>query len=80
MAIIPVFGYLFATAQGGGIPMYGLFEIPALVELNKARAEWVINVHMILAYETGALITLHVLAALKHHFQGRSDVLKFMWR
>jgi cytochrome b561 len=78
LAIIPVFGYLFATALGDGIPVYGLFEIPGLVELNKAQADRVINVHMILAYAAGALIALHVLAAIKHRLMDRRAVLKRM--
>jgi cytochrome b561 len=80
MAVIPVFGYLFATALGDEISIYDVFEIPSLMELNKAQSELVITIHVVLAYSIGVLIALHILATLKHHFVDKNEVLRRMWR
>jgi len=76
--IQPVLGYLFATSWGDPIEVYELFEIPALTEFSKRTSELIIDAHAYLAYSIAALITLHVLATLKHHFIDRDAVLKRM--
>jgi len=80
MAGLPVLGYLFATAQGDGIPFFGLFEIPGLIELDKTTAENVIALHAVLAYSIAVLIILHIAAALKHHYIDGSDAFRRIWR
>ena len=80
MVVIPIFGYLFATALGDEISIYDVFEIPSLMELNKAQSELVITIHVVLAYSIGVLIALHILAALKHHFVDKNEILRRMWR
>lgn len=79
MAMIPVLGYLFATAQGDGVPVYDLFEIPALMDLNKAQADLVIDLHAVLAYTVAVLILLHIFAAMKHRFIDKSALASRMW-
>ena len=79
MAVIPIAGYLFATAQGDGVPVYDLFEIPALLALNKAQADMVIDLHAILAYTIAVLILVHISAAVKHRFVDRSAPAGRMW-
>lgn len=80
MAVLPSLGYLFAVSQGDPISVYGLFEIPSLLELGKAEADSVINLHALLAYGVGALIVVHISAALKHHFIDKTDSLSRIWR
>lgn len=79
MAVIPMLGYLFATAQGDGVPVYDLFEIPGLIELNKTKADMVIDLHALLAYSIAVLILLHIYAALKHRFNDSIPVNRRMW-
>lgn len=60
------------------IGFFGLFEIPPLLEQNEERHELFEDIHgwgwKILA----GLVTLHVLAALYHHFKLKDDVLRRM--
>jgi len=79
MAVIPVLGYLFATAQGDGIPVFDLFEIPGFMELKKAEADFVIDLHAVLAYSVAVLIMLHIYAAWKHRFIDKSAAVNRMW-
>lgn len=79
MAVIPLCGYLFATAQGDGVPIFGLFELPGLMELNKTGAEAVIDLHAVLAYTVVGLILLHIYAAWKHRFSDKTAAAGRMW-
>jgi cytochrome b561 len=79
MAVIPILGYFFATAQGDGVPIYDLFEIPGVIELHKAQADMVIDLHAVLAYTIAGVIMLHIYAALKHRFIDKPAVGNRMW-
>lgn len=60
------------------IEFFGLFEIPAFLEENEEQHEYFEGLHgwgwKILA----GLVTLHVLAALYHHFKLKDNVLRRM--
>lgn len=87
MIAIPLAGWALVSASPFGIPTYwfGLFEvphIPFISELPRAqkaplRADF-FTAHMILAYVLLFVLAVHVLAALKHHFVDRDNVLKRM--
>lgn len=68
-------GYLISTADGVGIPVFGLFEIPALVSGLPNQAETAGTVHFYLAWVLVIFAVLHGLAALKHHFIDRDATL-----
>ena len=62
------------------IGFFGLIEMPPLLAENRAQHEFFEELH-----ETGwiviaALVALHVLAALYHHFVQKDDVLRRMTR
>ncbi len=76
--IQPILGYLSVTSHGDPIEIYELMEIPALIELSKSSSELIVDLHTYLAYSLAALIMLHALAALKHHYIDRDNVLKRM--
>ncbi len=85
MLAIPVAGWAMVSASPLGFPtmVFGLFEwphIPMLAVLeDKKPAEALFKaIHKYLAFGSIALIALHVLAALKHHFVNRDDVLTRM--
>jgi cytochrome b561 len=68
-------GYLISTADGVGIPVFGLFEVPALVSGIEDQAELAGTVHLYLAWVLVIFAGLHGLAALKHHFIDRDATL-----
>jgi len=75
---IPLTGYLISTADGRGVPVFGLFEIPALLPAADGREEIAGRVHLGLALFAMGLVGMHALAALKHHFFDRDDTLRKM--
>ncbi|BAP42803.1 cytochrome b [Pseudomonas sp. 21LCFQ010] len=71
-------GYLISTADGVGIPVFGLFEVPALISGLPQQAETAGQIHFYLAWAIVIFAVLHGLAALKHHFIDRDVTLKRM--
>jgi len=57
---------------------FGLFRVPQFTSENRANARLFEDWHIYLAYVLLALIVLHVLAALYHHFVKRDRVLARM--
>ncbi|MBB6157158.1 cytochrome b [Pseudomonas putida] len=71
-------GYLISTADGVGIPVFGLFEVPALVSGLPDQADTAGVIHLWLAWALVIFSGLHALAALKHHFIDRDATLTRM--
>ena len=71
-------GYLISTADGRGIGVFGLFEIPALPWAAEHQEDIAGEIHEILAFSLIGLALLHAGAALKHHFMNRDDTLRRM--
>jgi len=71
-------GYLISTADGVGISVFGLFEVPALIDSIPNQADVSGAVHLYLAWVIVIFSVLHGLAALKHHFIDRDVTLKRM--
>jgi cytochrome b561 len=71
-------GYLITTPDGQPIDVFGWFDVPSLVQMRglEDRAGYV---HRLVAYVVVALAVVHSLAALKHHYFDRSNVLRRMW-
>jgi cytochrome b561 len=71
-------GYLITTPDGQPIDVFGWFDVPSLVQMRglEDRAGYV---HRLVAYVVIALAVVHSLAALKHHYFDRSNVLRRMW-
>lgn len=76
MIIMPLSGWFMSSAAGKPPSFFGLFTLPALVEKNKALSKLFSSVHEWVAYCLIALIILHILGALKHHFIDKNDILK----
>ena len=49
--------------------------LPTLVAKDQALHERIETLHVALAWVLAAVVVVHVLAALKHHFIDRDDVL-----
>ncbi len=75
---VMIAGYLISTADGVGIPVFGLFEIPAVVSGLPDQADNAGVVHLYLAWVLVVFAGLHGVAALKHHFIDRDATLTRM--
>ncbi|WP_095081486.1 cytochrome b [Pseudomonas sp. Irchel s3h17] len=75
---VMITGYLISTADGVGIPVFGLFEVPALISGLPDQADIAGVIHFYLAWALVVFSGLHALAALKHHFIDRDVTLTRM--
>ncbi|WP_339544075.1 cytochrome b [Pseudomonas sp. RA_35y_Pfl2_P32] len=75
---VMIAGYLISTADGVGIPVFGLFEVPALISGLPDQADLAGEIHFYLAWALVIVSGLHALAALKHHFIDRDVTLARM--
>jgi cytochrome b561 len=75
---IPMAGWLYSSALGFPIVLYGVIEMPDLVSRNKELAETLKLIHKYLAYSLAALVLLHIAAALQHHFILKDGLLARM--
>ncbi len=76
--LLCISGYLISTPDGNPISVFGLFDVPSLIQSKglEDTAGWI---HWGTAYMTVALAIGHSAAAIKHHFSGQSRVLTRMW-
>ncbi len=74
---IMVSGYLFSTADGRGIDLFGWFSVPSVYQ-EKRLADLSGDIHYYLSIFTIGLAGLHALAALKHHFIDKNSTLRRM--
>jgi cytochrome b561 len=76
MIAIPLSGWMYVSALAKYPTVYfGLFTIPHL-PIPKSLKGFFGESHELLAYGLIALLVLHLLAALKHHFFDKNDVLR----
>jgi len=75
---MPLSGWTMSSARGFPVSWFGLVQLPDLVPKNKPLYAALLTTHGVLACALAAVVTLHVLAALKHHFVLRDDVLRRM--
>jgi cytochrome b561 len=78
MFVLVISGYLISTSKGHGIDVFGLFEMPALLEKNDDRGELAGVIHEYTAYLFMFLVVAHAGAALLHHFIFKDETLKRM--
>jgi cytochrome b561 len=77
LLVIPITGYVMSGAHGDPASWFGL-QMPVLVGKDEAMEHRAHEAHEILGWILLAFVALHVLAALKHHFIARNDVLRRM--
>jgi cytochrome b561 len=75
---VPLSGWLMSSARGFPVSWFGFLQLPDLVPKNKALYEALLTTHGILAWTLGVVATVHLVAALKHHFVLKDDVLRRM--
>lgn len=75
--IQPLLGWALSNAEGKPVHFFGL-TLPALASSNEDVADRLTDWHQGVAWVLLALITLHVSAALWHHFVLRDRTLRLM--
>lgn len=76
--VLFISGYLISTADGRGIEIFNWFELPGLGAFINNQEDIAGLIHEYAAYALIALVSLHALAALKHHFINKDNTLKKM--
>lgn len=75
MFAMPLTGWIMSSAAGFPVSVFGLFTLPNLVAPDNTLKAQMIDLHEMLAWVLIVMITLHVLAALLHHFYHKDNVL-----
>tara|TARA_R110002072_G_scaffold36301_3_gene106988 strand:- start:24115 stop:24660 length:546 start_codon:yes stop_codon:yes gene_type:complete len=75
IVLIATTGYLITTADGRGLLVFDLIEIPAISLDIKNQEDLAGEVHWYLALVMMALASVHVLAAVKHHLIDKDRTL-----
>lgn len=78
LVALPITGCLFSWSADHPAPVLYLFDIPRLVQKNDELLAIVKPLHIYISWFAGLLIVGHVLAALKHHFVDKDNVLNSM--
>ena len=75
---MPLSGWMMSSAKNYPVSWFGFFTLPNLVQPDEGVFEFMKSTHGVLAGTLVVIATLHVLAALYHHFMKKDDVLKRM--
>lgn len=73
--IVITSGYLITTAEGQAASMFNLVKFPVLVELSADNVDRAGELHEYFAWGIIALVVVHLLGALMHHFVMRDKTL-----
>jgi len=76
--LMPLSGFLMSVATGKALSIYGLFNIPSLMEQNKPLAGFFHSMHGYLAWAITTVVALHIIFAFKHHLIRKDDTLNRM--
>ena len=78
MFAMPVAGLTGALLSKDGVTFFGV-QLPRLLAPNHDLAELFFSAHAVIAWALVAVISLHVLAALKHLLLDKDGVFQRMW-
>jgi len=76
--IIMIAGYLISTADDRSIDVFELFTLPGFGSFIENQEDVAGLIHKWLAYVLMTLVSLHAVAALKHHFIDKDKTLNRM--
>jgi len=74
--VIPLSGFFYVASNGEAVSLYDLITIPDIGGLTKETRDWLSDTHYYASYGCAALILVHLLAALKHHFIDLNNSLR----
>lgn len=77
MIVLPLVGWLMLSAAGKPVPFFA-WELPPLLAPSRSLAKVLEDVHEAVASAGYALIGLHAVAALFHHYVVSDDTLRRM--
>jgi cytochrome b561 len=75
---MPLTGWLMSSAKNYSVSWFGWFTWPNLISQNDDAFAFLKATHFYLSDALFAIAVLHILAALKHHFWNKDDVLRRM--
>ncbi|NIY77769.1 cytochrome b [Thalassospira sp. HF15] len=78
MFAMPLTGWTMSSAANFPVSVFGLFTLPDLVAPSQELFDTLRTVHWLLSWAVAGLVSVHVLAALKHHFWDRDATLRRM--
>ena len=78
LIVMPLSGWMMSSANNYSVSWIGRFTWPDLIGKNEQAFDLLRITHRSLSWLLFAVATLHILAALKHHFWNRDDVLTRM--
>ena len=80
MFIVSLTGWMVATTFR--VPMtkdlFGIDVPPIVTTVDRSVRQWIEGSHMVLAYLLAAVVLIHIIGALRHHFLKRNDILRRM--
>jgi cytochrome b561 len=78
LVIQPFVGWAASAAYPAPVIVFGLFDLPMIVGPNRALSDQLVIVHRSIALVIALLVTVHIAAALYHHYARRDGVLMRM--
>lgn len=78
LLVMPILGWAGSNAFGAPVTVYGLFTLPEIVSKDEPLSKTLLAIHGTLGLIAGALILLHIAAALYHRFVLKDAVLARM--
>src|SRR5579859_471724 len=75
---MPLTGWLMSSAKNYSVSWFGLFTWPNFIGKNEAAFDFLRATHDTLSFILLSIAILHILAALKHHFWNKDNVLLAM--
>jgi len=75
---MPLTGWMMSSAKNYSVSWFDQFTWPNLIGPNEQAFNLLRSTHHTLSWLLFAVALLHILAALKHHFWNKDDVLKRM--
>jgi len=78
LIVMPLTGWIMSSARNFAVSWFGVFQLPDLVSPDRALYDAMVKAHGALALALVIIVSLHVLAALRHHFVLKDDVLRRM--
>ena len=78
LLVVPASGYIISTSAGNAAEMAGGLSVPALFSVSDTARDNAITLHHWAGYGGVMLALLHAVAAFKHHYIDKNDVLRRM--
>lgn len=76
--VVPLLGWVYSSAIGYQIVLFGVLPLPDFVGADKALAEMIKPLHGLSAWALIVLAALHIGAALKHQWLDRDGLMQRM--